>query len=111
MAYTPVTITPEELNALETEHEDIMRFDGDPDLAPWIVIVRRPKRQEAIAFKQHATRDIATANEALVRRITVFPKGDDLEKMFDRWHMLCDGIASSDRFKAFIGLAVGSQLK
>ena len=110
MAYVPVTITDDELATLESEHEDVLKLGGG-ERAPWVIVLRRPKRQETIAFKQHANRDIATANEALVRRITVAPKGEDLEKMIDRWPFLCDAVASSEAFKDFIGLAVGAQLK
>jgi hypothetical protein len=110
MAYTPVTLSNEDKARLEAEHEDILVLRGT-DLSPWIVALRRPKRQETIGYKTHHKRDSTTANEQLVKRIAVFPTGADMEKQLERWPFLCDGIADSETFKDFLGLSVDASLK
>ncbi len=110
MAYTPVTLSDEQKIALEAEHEDILVMKGG-DRAPWLMVLRRAKRQETIGYKQHHKRDSTTANEQLVRKITIFPVGNDMEKQLDRWPFLCDGIADAESFKDFLGLSAAEDLK
>lgn len=110
MAYTPVTLSDEQKAALEQEHEDILILRGG-ERAPWIVVVKRPSRKDTLAYKLFAKRDNTTANEEFIKRIRVFPDESAFEKQLDRWPLLCDGIADSDAFKSFLGLAVGEDLK
>ncbi len=111
MAFTPVTITDEQKASLEEKHEDILICTGDPEFSPWLVVVRRPTRQETIGFKAHAKKDETTANEQLVRRIAVFPSAADLDRQIERWPLLCDGISGSDKFRKFLGFNVEASLK
>ena len=108
--FVPFTITDEALAALEDEHEDILVLKG-PEKAPWIAVLRRPTRQEAIGYKTHAKRDSTTANEQLITRICVFPKGDDFQRQLARWPLFVDGLAGSESFKDFIGITVENDLK
>ena len=109
--YVPVTLSEEQQQKLEDEHEDILVLRGPSAISPWLFVVRRPNRQETIGYKQAAKRDQTTANEVLIRRITVFPKGDDLEKQLARWPFVPDGIADNEAFKEFVGIAVDESLK
>jgi hypothetical protein len=111
MAYVPVTLSDDQKAKLEEEHEDILVLRGNEQRAPWLVAIRRPKRTETIGYKAAAKRDATTANEQLVRKITVYPTGADLEKQLDRWPFLCDGIADSEAFKDFLGLSTSEDLK
>ncbi len=110
MAYTPVTLSDEQKAALEAEHEDILVLRGG-ERAPWVVVIRRPKRQETIGYKTAAKRDNTTANEDFIRRIAAYPKAGEWERQLERWPFLCDGIADSNSFKEFLGLSVAEDLK
>lgn len=110
MAYVPVSVSDEELARLEEKHEDIIMLRGG-ERAPWVMVLRRPTRQETLAFKQHAKKNQESANEALIRRITVAPQGDDLERQIERWPLLCDAAANNDAFQDFIGATVSEQQK
>lgn len=112
MAYQPVPqLTDEQKASLESEHEDVLVLRGDPDMSPWLMALRRPKRQETLGYKSHAKRDQTTANEQLIRKIAVYPVGNDLEKQLERWPFLPDGICDDERFKRFIGITVDADLK
>lgn len=110
--YEPVTLSEEKLAELEEEHEDVLVIRGS-EKAPWLVVLRRPKREEAILFKQAAKRDSTTANEQFVRRICVYPKpGDEaFEKQVRRWALMTDGIAISPGFQEFLGITIENDLK
>jgi hypothetical protein len=110
MAYTPVTLSDEQKAALEADHEDILIMRGS-ERAPWLIVLRRPKRPETIGYKAHVKRDPTTANEQLIRKISVYPKDGDFEKQIERWPFLCDGIADAEAFKDFLGLSVAEDLK
>lgn len=110
VAYTPVTLSDETKSALDSEFDDILVMRGGAR-APWLVVLRRPKRQETIGYKAHAKRDPTTANEQLIRKIACYPKDNDFEKQLERWPFLCDGIADSEAFKDFLGLTVSEDLK
>ena len=108
--FAPPELDEESRARLEEEHEDILVLRGG-EKAPWTIVLCRPNRQQTIAFKQHARKDPSTANEALLRRIVVFPKGEDLEKVFARWPLVPDFIADSAAFKGFLGGAVDDDKK
>lgn len=109
--FVPFTITDEEIQALDDEHEDVLVLRG-PEQAPWIVVLRRPTRQETIGYKMHAKRDSTTANEQLIRAVCVFPKkGDDFDRQIKRWPFFVDGVADSKPFKDFVGITVENDLK
>lgn len=108
--YVPPVLTDEKLKELEDEHEDVLVLRGT-EIAPWCAVVRRPNRKETIAYKSQARRDPATANETLIRLICLFPRGDEFQRMLDRWPFLVDGVAQSPAFNNFIGLTVDEQLK
>lgn len=110
MAYVPVEVTDEQIAALEAEHEDVLVLRGG-ERSPWVIVARRPTRQESIGYKTHAKKEPATSSEALLRRVTVAPSGADLDKQLNRWPFLCDAVVASERFQEFIGLAVSDQLK
>ena len=111
MAYTPVNLSDEQKAALEVEHEDILVLRGKPEVSPWVVVIRRPKRQETIGYKSAVKRDPTTANEQLLRKICVFPQAADFERQLDRWPFLCDACAGSQAFNDFLGLSVAEDLK
>jgi hypothetical protein len=106
--YEPLTISDDVLTALDTEHDDVMKFQGDQELAPWLCVVRRPTAEEASAYlamandpqkKTHAVTKLVTA-------ISVFPKKDTDEwrKQYSRWPLFPMGLAANKRFEAFCGL-------
>ncbi len=108
-----VTVKPNdtEMADLEAKHEDVLVLKGHPEMAPWLIVVRRPTRQESIGYKSHAKKDSTTAGEALVRRITVFPAQAELDRILDRWPLAPDFILDDQTFKDFVGLAASSSLK
>ena len=108
--FFPFSVTEEQLAKFEEEHEDVLVMRG-PEKAPWLVVLRRPTRQEAIGYKTHAKRDSTTANEQLITRTCVFPKGDDFARQIARWPFFVDGIADSQAFKDFVGITVEADLK
>lgn len=112
MAYVPVEVSAEEIAQLETKHDDVLVMKGG-ESSPWTVVLRRPKRQETIAYKQHAAKDQPTSAEALIRRICVAPdpKTDEFEKQMDRWPFFCDAIMASTTFREFLGLSASEQVK
>ena len=109
--YVPLEISKEDLARLEEEHEDISVYRGT-ERAPWLVVVRRPTFQESQAYKTMGADPIKKplANVKLITAISVFPKNgtEDWKKQFDRWPFFPDGIADSDDFKDFIGIALSS---
>jgi hypothetical protein len=109
--YEPITIDEATIAALEEKHDDVLILKGDPEMSPWLVVVRRPTRQETLGYKSHAKKDQTTANEQLIKRIAVFPVGDDMDRQLARWPFLPDGIADDDKFKRFMGLSVEASLK
>jgi hypothetical protein len=110
--YEPVILTLEKLAELEETHgEDNLLVMKGTERAPFVVALRRPDRKETIAYKDHAKRNSATANEQLLRKISVFPTGDDLEKQLARWPFLPDGVCDSAVFRDFVGIAVDESVK
>lgn len=107
--YEPLTISDEELERLDAEHDDVMVFKG-PELAPWLCVVRRPTAEEATAYKSLANDSNPlkkiTANVKLVTAICVFPKKDTEEwkKQYTRWPLFPDGLVKNSRFEEFCGL-------
>lgn len=108
--YEPPKLSPERLAELEEAHDDVLVLSGS-EKAPWTVAVKRPNRQQTIAYKTHGKRDSTTANEQLLRQISVFPTGPDLDALLARWPFLPDGIAASDPFKDFLGITTDEQVK
>jgi len=111
MKYAPITLDPVEQAALEEKHEDILILRGDQEMSPWLLVVRRPTRQETLGYKQHAKRDSTTANEVLIRKLTVYPTGAALDAQIERWAFLCDGAVADEKFSRFMGLSVEASLK
>jgi hypothetical protein len=106
--YVPLSISDEDLAKLDDEFDDVMVFSGDPELAPWLCVVRRPNAEEALAYKAMAS-DAAkktSANTKLVTALSVFPKKDTEEwkKQYSRWPLFPDGLVKNKRFEAFCGL-------
>ncbi len=100
--------TPVELEELEEKHRSILVVRGHPEKSPWLVVLRRPKRQEMIAYKAQRKREgqDMTSNEALIKRLVVFPdpaKSTDLDVMIDEYPFFPDGIVGLKSFNDFIG--------
>lgn len=106
--YEPLTITPEQVSALETEHGDVMVCQG-PERAPWLCVVRRPTTEEAAAF-------VDTANNAqkknyaitkLVTAISVYPKKDSEEwrKQYSAFSLFPFGVFAWEPFQEFTALS------
>ena len=89
--YVPLEISDKDLAALDDEFDDVMIFRGDPVLAPWLCVVRRPN---------------ASANAKLVTALSVYPKKDtdEWKKQYSRWPLFPDGLVNNKRFEAFCGL-------
>ncbi len=106
--YEPLSISDDALAALDTEHDDVMAFRGDAELAPWLCVVRRPNAEEAIAYKTmaHDPAKKTSANVKLITAISVYPKKDSEEwkKQYSRWPLFPDGLAANKRFETFCGL-------
>lgn len=106
--FEPLTIADDELARLDAEHDDVMAFRGDKDLAPWFCVVRRPNADEAMAYKTMAADPAkkTSANVKLITAISVFPKKDTDEwrKQYSRWPLFPDGLVANKRFEAFCGL-------
>jgi hypothetical protein len=106
--YEPLTITLEELAKLDDEYDDVMKFTGDPELAPWLCVVRRPTAEEALAYKSMAQdpQKKISANVKMITALSVYPKKDTKEwnAQYSRWPMFPDGLMNNKRFEAFCGL-------
>lgn len=106
--YEPLTISDEQLAALDAEHDDVMVFKGDAELAPWLCVVRRPTAEEALAYKTMASDPMkkTSANVKLVTALSVYPKKDTAEwqRQYSRWPFFPDGLVNNDRFEAFCGM-------
>ena len=105
--YVPLTITPEALAALDDEHDDVMQFKG-PELAPWLVVIRRPTADEATAYKSmaHDPAKKIHANVKLISAIAVFPKKDtkDWNEQYSRWPLFPDGLLQNRAFQEVCGI-------
>lgn len=106
--YEPLTISDDALAALDAEHDDVMKFTGDPELAPWLCVVRRPTAEEAIAYKTMANDPAkkVAANVKLITAISVYPKKDtpEWQRQYSRWPLFPDGLVLNKRFEAFCGI-------
>lgn len=106
--YVPLTISDADLIALDNEHDDVMKFCGDSDLAPWLCVVRRPTAEEALAYKAMGAdpQKKISAGAKLISAISVYPKKDTEEwkKQYSRWPFFPDGLIVNKRFEAFCGL-------
>jgi len=106
--FQPLTISDEDLSRLDDEHDDVMAFRGDLELAPWLCVVRRPNAEEALAYKTMAADPAkkTTANVKLITAISVYPKKDTDEwrRQYSRWPLFPDGLVATKRFEAFCGL-------
>ncbi len=106
--YEPLTISEEQLEALDIEYDDVMCFRGDPELAPWLCVVRRPTTEEAHAYKAMANDPAKkiSASAKLITALSVFPKKDTEEwkRQYSRWPFFPDGLLTNKRFEAFCGL-------
>lgn len=106
--YQPLTISEETLNALDEEYDDVMIFKGDPELAPWLCVVRRPNAEEAMAYKSMAADPAkkTSANVKLITALSVYPKKDTPEwlRQYSRWPLFPDGLVANKRFETFCGL-------
>lgn len=111
MAFEKVTISDEQKASLEEKHEDILLMRGDEEMSPWLVVVRRPTRQEIKAYKTHLTKDATSASEMLVSRLCVYPTQDEFNRQVDRWPLLVDAVMADDKFKSFVGVSTNASLK
>ena len=106
--FQPLTISDEDLARLDEEHDDVMAFRGDAELAPWLCVVRRPTAEEATAYKSLANDPVKkiSASAKLITAISVFPKKDTDEwrRQYSRWPFFPDGLLTNKRFEAFCGL-------
>jgi len=106
--FVPVTISDEQLAALDELHDDVMVFKGHAELAPWLCVVRRPTAEEATAYKAMANDPAkkTAANTKLVTAIAVWPPkdSDDWKRQYTRWPLFPDGLVANKRFEAFCGI-------
>ena len=86
-------------------------MQGESEMSPWLVVVRRPNRQEIKAYKTHLNKDATSAGEMLVSRLCVYPSQDDFNRQVDRWPLLVDAILAFDKFKDFVGVSTTASLK
>lgn len=110
MAFAPVKLDDAKRAELEQQYEDILVLRGG-DMAPWLVVIRRPNRKETLGYKRSIKMEDEEANYEFIKRICVFPDEAKFEEQLDRWGLFCDGIAMSLAFKQFIGIAAQSQVK
>ncbi len=106
--YEPLKITDDELEKLDAEYDDVMLFKGDPDLAPWLCVVRRPTAEEALAYKSmmNDPQKKVSGGTKLITALSVYPKKDTEEwkRQYSRWPFFPDGLLANKRFEAFCGL-------
>ncbi len=106
--YVPLTISKEALAALDEEYDDVLQFTGDPELAPWLCVVRRPTAEEAQAYKAMANDPAKKPNAGakLITAIAVYPKKDtdEWKRQYSRWPFFPDGLMTNKRFETFCGL-------
>ncbi len=106
--YEPLSISDTDLAKLDDEFDDVMAFRGDPELAPWLCVVRRPNAEEALAYKTMASDPAkkTSANVKLITALAVYPKkdSDEWKKQYSRWPLFPDGLVANQRFEAFCGL-------
>lgn len=105
--YVPLTITNEQLDALDEEHDDVMPLKGS-ERAPWLCVVRRPNAEEALAYKTMAADPLkkTSANVKLITAISVYPKKDtdEWKRQYSRWPLFPDGLVAKKCFEEFCGL-------
>lgn len=109
--FVPIELTKEKIAELDEEHDDVLVVRGDPDMSPWVVVVRRPTRAEIKMTKSVAKRDEGASNEQLIRSVRVFPEPDAFEAQLNRWGFMCDAISNDASFQKFVGLSTAASLK
>ncbi len=105
-------IPQDTLDALESKHKAILVMNGDEEMSPWTVALRRATRQESIGYKQAQQKDKTTAAEALIKRLIVHPSTpSEVEALLEEWPFMCDGIIGDSTFEKFVGIAASAQRK
>lgn len=110
MSYQLVTPTQEQLDELESKHGDLLVLQGGKRSA-YLMVFRRPTRQETIGYKLHVKKDATTASEALCKRIVVFPDKPVLDELLDKFGFAADFCLNSEEFQDFTGMANAAELK
>ncbi len=119
--FAPLTISQEQVDALEKEHGDICVFRGT-EKAPWLAVLRLPTFEEVQAFKALAADPVPSksgmANLRLIQAICVFPPGGkpsapgaEWKAQVDHWSLFPDGLSSKKAFRDFVGLEMDESEK
>jgi hypothetical protein len=113
--WTPPVLTQEIVDRLEAEHEDIIVMRGDPDMSPWVMVMKRPSRPTTLLWKSNSRKtegqQAVIANEQLIRATVVWPEQHHVDFQIAKFSLMPDAIVNSERYRAFIGVAADADLK
>lgn len=109
--FVPVTVTPEQLDALDEAHDGVLHFQG-PEEAPFCYVVRRPTAKELTDYNAAVkTRGPLKANHLFMAALAVYPSSADVTRQMDRWGISPGACLGSDRFSAFSGGVIADHQK
>jgi hypothetical protein len=114
-SWQPPVLTQEIIDRLEAEHEDLFVMRGDPDLSPWVMVLKRPTRPQTLLWKSNSRKtegqQAVIANEQLIRATVVWPEVHHVDAQIAKFSLMPDAIVNNDRYRAFIGVAADADLK
>jgi hypothetical protein len=114
-AWQPPQLTQDILDQLEAEHEDLIIMRGDPDMSPWVMVLKRPTRPQTLLWKSNSRKtdgqQAVIANEQLIRATVVWPETHHVDAQIAKFSLMPDAIVNSERYRAFIGVAADADLK
>lgn len=103
--------TPEQLEALDAEHDGILSFAGS-EVAPFAYVVRRATAQELSYYTAECKKgSILNANRLFLTKLCVYPSASDVERQITRWPSSAGACLGSDRFTEFSGGVVAEHQK
>ena len=110
--FAPVTVTESQLAALDEEHDGVLHFEGDKDMAPFCYVIRRPTAGELTSYQGALKpKGILASNRLFLKALCVYPTGADFDRQIERWPSSAGACLTSDRFTAFSGGIVSEHQK
>jgi hypothetical protein len=103
--------TPEQLEALDAEHDGVLSFAGS-EVAPFAYVVRRPTAQELSLYTGEVKKgSVLNANRLFLTALCVYPDKGDVARQIARWPASAGACLGSDRFTEFSGGVVADHQK
>lgn len=113
MAFEPVTISDDQLQALDDEHDGVLVARGHEE-SPFLFVLRRPTKLHLKTYHSLVRAkdpDVVSANEGLLGAMCVYPDKADQKRQLDRWPACAGAILGSDAFERFTGGALAAHRK